>query len=277
MGVDLSRPRSLFEEAESSGLDLSHVPGNTAKLRLLLDLRRLIPEEGALDVLDVGGGGKFSPFELWAPLAPFAGRLRLSGIDVAHLEPVERRARELGFPIELTRGSALRLRETYGPERFDVVVSTQVLEHIRDWPAALREMRDVLRPGGTLLVTCDSGDLERPVDERARLAGKRGYARLVEAVPTLRRAGRGLLSGDWELGPTRADVGRVARELGLEVERLAWYGLRDVKTAQAGAGTGTRLAWLALEETLEAELDGEVPAGFYRLLYLRARTPTMSP
>ena len=273
MSADLSRARSLLEEAESSGLDLSHVPANTAKLRLLLDLRGLIPEDGALSVLDVGCGGKFKPFELWTTLAPFADRLRLAGVDVAYLEPVERRAREVGLLIELTPASALRLVETLGRDRFDVVVSTQVLEHIRDWPGALRQMRDVLRPGGTLLMTCDSGDLERPGHERVRLVGKRAYARVVEAVPAVGRAGRRVFSGDWELGPGREDVRSVCESLGLEVERLAWYGLTDSKTAQNRAGTGTRLASLVLEETIDAELAGAAPAELYRLLYLRARKP----
>jgi 2-polyprenyl-3-methyl-5-hydroxy-6-metoxy-1,4-benzoquinol methylase len=266
VSADLSRAKGLLDEAESSGLDLSHVPANTAKLRLLFDLRGLIPEDGALTVLDVGCGGKFRPFELWTPLAPFADRLRLTGVDVVHLEPVERRAREVGLPIELSRASALRLVETLGRDMFDVVVSTQVLEHIRDWPEALGQMRDVLRPGGTLLMT-------RPSGERARLVGKRAYARLVEAAPAVGRAGRGIVSADWELGPRRNDVHQACERLGLEVERLAWYGLTDLKTAQNRAGTETRLASLALEETIDAELAGEPPAERYRLLYLRARKP----
>ena len=122
-------------------------------------------------------------------------------------------------------------------------------------------------------MTCDSGDLERPGHERVRLVGKRAYARVVEAVPAVGRAGRRVFSGDWELGPGREDVRSVCESLGLEVERLAWYGLTDSKTAQNRAGTGTRLASLALEETIDAELAGNPPAELYRLLYLRARKP----
>jgi SAM-dependent methyltransferase len=37
---------------------------------------------------------------------------------------------------------------------FDVIVSIETIEHIRDLPAALAEMFRVLRPGGECLITC---------------------------------------------------------------------------------------------------------------------------
>ena len=41
-------------------------------------------------------------------------------------------------------------------ERFDVVVSTEMLEHAKDWQAAMRGMVDVLYPGGVLVLTTRS-------------------------------------------------------------------------------------------------------------------------
>jgi predicted O-methyltransferase YrrM len=49
--------------------------------------------------------------------------------------------------------AAERLVERFGTESFDVVLATDVLEHIDDWRAAVRSMKSVLRPDGVALVT----------------------------------------------------------------------------------------------------------------------------
>lgn len=41
----------------------------------------------------------------------------------------------------------------FGSARFDVVVSTEMLEHAEDWQGAVTRMKEVLRPGGILLLT----------------------------------------------------------------------------------------------------------------------------
>ena len=49
-----------------------------------------------------------------------------------------------------------RLRERFGPAAFDLVTSTEMLEHCFDWQDALFQMMSVLRPGGLLLLTTRS-------------------------------------------------------------------------------------------------------------------------
>jgi SAM-dependent methyltransferase len=44
----------------------------------------------------------------------------------------------------------------FGPEKFDVLISTELLEHIRHWRSAISNMKRVLKPGGILLITTRS-------------------------------------------------------------------------------------------------------------------------
>jgi SAM-dependent methyltransferase len=48
------------------------------------------------------------------------------------------------------------LNERYGENVFDIVVSTELAEHVRDWRSAFANMKRVLRPGGTILITTRS-------------------------------------------------------------------------------------------------------------------------
>lgn len=52
--------------------------------------------------------------------------------------------------------SANELEARLGPTTFDVVVSTEMLEHAQDWRAAINNMKRVLRVGGKLLLTTRS-------------------------------------------------------------------------------------------------------------------------
>ena len=52
--------------------------------------------------------------------------------------------------------NACELIATFGEESFDVVISTEMLEHVENWRLAVDNMKQVLRPGGTLLITTRS-------------------------------------------------------------------------------------------------------------------------
>jgi len=43
-----------------------------------------------------------------------------------------------------------------GPASYDVALSTELLEHVLDWRAAVGTLKDVIKPGGRLLITTRS-------------------------------------------------------------------------------------------------------------------------
>ena len=73
---------------------------------------------------------------------------------------------------------------------FDVVLCTEVLEHVSDWQSAFRNLAALLAPGGTLIVTCpffyplheQPLDYWRPTPHAMRLFGCAAGLSLVSAT-----------------------------------------------------------------------------------------------
>ncbi|HZG91606.1 MAG TPA: methyltransferase domain-containing protein [Pseudonocardia sp.] len=99
-------------------------------------------------VLDVGSGPGFLVASLAEAVGPTGA---VHGLDPSG--PMNALARELTAAqdwVHIDEGDALAL--PYPDAAFDVAVSTQVYEYVSDIPAALAELRRVLRPGGRALV-----------------------------------------------------------------------------------------------------------------------------
>jgi SAM-dependent methyltransferase len=65
--------------------------------------------------------------------------------------------------VDFTKGKGVdvvldvsKLVLKFGQEAFDVVISTEMLEHAQDWRTAVDQMKDVLKVGGLLVVTTRS-------------------------------------------------------------------------------------------------------------------------
>lgn len=53
-------------------------------------------------------------------------------------------------------GKAEDLVDLFGEQSFDIVVTTEMMEHVRHWRAAISHLKRVLRPGGFLILTTRS-------------------------------------------------------------------------------------------------------------------------
>jgi ubiquinone/menaquinone biosynthesis C-methylase UbiE len=109
------------------------------------DGRQWICSQAAGDVLEVAiGTGRNLPL--------YPNGIRLTGVDFSPqmLQLTQRRAQELGRPVDLRLGDAQAL--DLPDAAFDTVVCTLSLCAIPDERRAIAEMKRVLRPGGRLLL-----------------------------------------------------------------------------------------------------------------------------
>jgi SAM-dependent methyltransferase len=100
-----------------------------------------LPGPAATRILDAGCGSGRNMVEL-------ARRGTVTGIELSATSVCLARERGVGEVIE---GSVLEM--PFADDSFELAVSLDVVEHLEDDAAALRELRRVVAPGGALVVT----------------------------------------------------------------------------------------------------------------------------
>jgi ubiquinone/menaquinone biosynthesis C-methylase UbiE len=138
--------------ADPCGPEVTAAPGTAAYIEQMIVERRNYcrwfddaldyKSTAGLDVLDVGCGQGID-------LVQYArAGARVTGIDLTprHVELAAEHARALSLQTTIVLADAEHL--PFGDSSFDRVASNGVLHHTPDMPAALREIRRVLRPGG---------------------------------------------------------------------------------------------------------------------------------
>lgn len=154
-----------FDEEMSRKIEAVYLtPDVVAQRREVLQALQLVPGER---VLDIGSGPGLLAHEMAIAVGPQG---RVCGIDGSAAMVAMASKRCAAQPwTEFRIADATKL--PYPDASFDVAVSTQVYEFVRDIPAALADLRRVLRPGGrALILDTDYGSLVIETENRQRMA-----------------------------------------------------------------------------------------------------------
>lgn len=244
------------------------IGGNTAKVRTILELQHRVEGNPGLRILDVGCVGP-APLQFWEFLLD-RYQFHLTGVDVAGIETAACVAAERGWEskIHLMRGTGYRLSTMLDPESFDIVVATQVLEHVARLRLFLEEVTAVLKPGGEAFFTLDS-------------AHWRGRYMVRMPIRALKNVVKKFLSvaGDerhYDLPWYDFEIIAACEQSGLEVRACRYYNLAPLKwlhnryLANPMKNRFLRL-WFELEEFLnEAHPGARQARQFFSGLYVYA-------
>jgi 2-polyprenyl-3-methyl-5-hydroxy-6-metoxy-1,4-benzoquinol methylase len=221
---------------------------NVGKYRIQRDLLAL--DKGR--ILDVGAVG-VGPLDLWRYLP-------IDGLDVVAVDNdpagIEK-AKRLNLPIDLQCVSGYDLLEHFGAESFDLVISTQVLEHVARPADFLNQIAHVLKPGGELWATLDSG--HHSVSHAGDAWWKR-RARPIVAKVTEKH---------YDFGLTETAVRNLIAAAGLTVTDLAHCNLAPLKKLAGQVDDAHLDGFMGLWEQFEAAA-GVTDLGAYACIYFRA-------
>lgn len=174
--------------------------------------------------LDVGCGGQ-----------PFRPALEAAGMSYASMDTQAQPGQQVDL-LGAIDGPALP--DTGWRNKFDLILCTEVLEHVADWSAAWLNLATLLRPGGRLIVTCpfvyplheQPYDFFRPTSHALRTHAERAGLEVVtlerlgtagDAVATLLAASSPSPRRSGPIGSVAAAVARPASKLAFRVAQWA--------------------------------------------------------
>lgn len=245
------------------------VTGNVAKVRVQQELRKLFDRRPGARVLDVGCIGPH-PLEFWEPLMPGTD-FHLTGVDVGGIEKGEEVARRRGWQdrVELRVGSGYQLASLFPPESFDVLVATQVLEHVARLDHFMAQVAAVLRPGGEAFFTLDSAHwLSRYTPAHPVRLAKNVVKKLLSVVGNERH---------YDLPWYDHEIAAACERAGLGVREVRYYNLPHLKQLHnsvlpAREKNDFMRRWMELEDRLNAVPEvRERGRGRFMVLYVHAR------
>lgn len=202
-----------WDPAGSSAMLHKLNPVRLAFIREAIDLhfsqdsRALKPLAGKT-ALDAGCGAGL----LCEPLARMGAAV--TGVDAApeNIAAARAHADAMGLPISYRAGEL----GTLGLANFDLVCSLEVVEHVTDKAAFMRQLAAALAPDGLMILSCPNRTA------RSRLL-------LVEAAERLGHVPRG--THDWTQFVTPAELQDLASRAGLELgtpRGIAWSPLKGL-------------------------------------------------
>ncbi|NCT67583.1 MAG: class I SAM-dependent methyltransferase [Rhodanobacteraceae bacterium] len=205
--------------ASDAGVRCLRCAASAVHLQLGAALRALVPDLALRDACELSAQG---------PLVEFLRRHARSVALSEYFSDVPPGGRRGTVRCEDVQ------RLTYADASFDLVMHSEVLEHVPDDTRALCELRRVLRPGGIMLFTVPLHGGERTV-QRARLrAGELEH--LCEPV--------------YHADPLRRDTGILAfRDYGRDIlDQVRAAGFAEAHLVRSGEG----LPWLAPRDVVFA-------------------------
>lgn len=170
-------PNDAPPKPATRGLRADYVPSHPAELFIVPLLREWVST--AIDEWGRPAGG--TAIDVGCGRQPFRGLIESKGLRYRSLDFEQHEVATVDFlaPIDGELPPALLAEAP-----FDLVLCTEVLEHVADWPAAFANLRRLAGDRGTVLLTCpqvymlhyEPYDFWRPTDHALRYyAAKYGF------------------------------------------------------------------------------------------------------
>jgi SAM-dependent methyltransferase len=225
---------------------------HSRRREMIEDLLKTVAGTGVARALEIGpGSGVYL-----ALLGELAAEVVVTDIEPSFLDRARRRLADrpsARFVVDDITRTAL------APATFDLILCTEVLEHIADWRAALGSMARLLRPGGALVLSTPQP--RSPLELLGKVALRPGVIAVVRAVyrePILETGHISLVSA--------RRLGRELATQGLATERRYWTGAYLPVIAEVGGQVALRL-----EQRLEPRLQARPLRGLLWTQYVVAR------